>query len=381
MPGGATPSLNGVYYLYGVYLPTLEDLYKFPLIIDDVPHDNDPRKMFIGGLVLQRPSLLLLGDMLYAGFGGICDAYNYTGSVIAVNLASRNIYRWATQAGSASKYTDDWMAKGGGGAGGIWQTGVGLASDGKDVFFTVEKSSDANASTLPKSGKTHIDSVSSSVARITLNEENGQGVQLVDWFKPSESQADNTGSGGFAIFDETFKTAGGKRIGISTSKEKLYVQDVGDLGGYRQGPNGSDSVLQTIDLDGEVSGGIGSYPLEGGYIFVGPVNVPLAAYAFTPSANSSQLFVLVGQSAGAHSSGVGTPTVTSHQGKPGSGIVWIMDVEKGLRAYKAVPVNGSLEEVPLPKIDGAMKNSRPVFGDGRVYLIDGKDSLVALGAR
>jgi hypothetical protein len=364
-----------------VYLPTLEDLYKFPLIIDDVPHDNDPRKMFIGGLVLQRPSLLLLGDMLYAGFGGICDAYNYTGSVVAVNLASRSIYRWATQAGPESQYTDDWMVKGGGGAAGIWQAGAGLASDGKDVFFAVDRSSDANEPTSPISGKTHTDSVSSSIARITLNEENGLSVQLVDWFKPTDSQADDIGSGAFAILDEAFKTADGKRIGISTSKKKLYVQDVIDLGGYRQGPNGSDSVLQIIGLDGEVFGGIGSYPLEGGYVYVNTAGVPLAAYAFTPSANDSQLFTLIGKSGDALSNGVGTPTVTSNQGKPGSGIVWITDVEKGLRAYKAVPVNGSLVEIPLPKLDGTMKNSRPVFGDGRVYMIDGKGNLVALGTR
>lgn len=63
-------------YLYAVYLDTLQDLYKFPLFIDDVPADNDPRKMFLGGLTLQRPGLLLLGDVLYAGFGGLCDAFN-----------------------------------------------------------------------------------------------------------------------------------------------------------------------------------------------------------------------------------------------------------------------------------------------------------------
>jgi hypothetical protein len=176
-----------VYYLYGVYLNTLQDLYKFPLLIDDLPHDNDARKMFLGGLVLQQSSLLLLGDMLYAGFGGICDAFNYTGSIVAVNLGSRSIYRWATQAGPDSQYTNDWTLRHGGGAGGIWQAGVGLASDGKDVFFTIDNGGGSN-STLPTSGKTHLDVLSESVARITLNEENGLGVQLVDWFRPFDHQ-------------------------------------------------------------------------------------------------------------------------------------------------------------------------------------------------
>ncbi|KAF2829674.1 hypothetical protein CC86DRAFT_443817 [Ophiobolus disseminans] len=386
-PGGAAPALNGVYYLYGVYLTTLQDLYKFPLFIDDVPHDNDPRKVFIGGLVLQRPSLLLLGDMLYAGFGGICDAYNFTGSVVAVNLGSRNIYRWATQAGPDSGHTDDWTLRNGGGAGGIWQAGAGLASDGKDVFFTVDKGGDlvgAGVFNSPVSGKTHLDMLSGSVTRISLNEENGLGVQLVDWFKPADYQANyshDIGSSGFAVLDEGFKTAEGKKIGVASGKKsKLYIHDLDNLGGYRQGLNSSDGVLQTIHLDGQVFGGIGSYPLEGGYIYAYPENAPLSAYAFTSSANTSQLFTLVGRSS-SRSSGAGTPTVTSNQGKSGTGIVWVTDVTRGLVAYKAVPVNGTLVEIPLPKVNGAIKYGRPVFGDGRVYVIDGSGKLVALGAK
>lgn len=379
-----------MYYLYGVYLTTLEDLYKFPLIIDDLPHDNDPRKIFIGGLVLQRPSLLLLGDVLYAGFGGICDAYNYTGSVVAVNLASRSIYRWATQAGPDSQYTDDWNLRGGGGAGGIWQSGTGLSSDGKDLFLSIDKGGDlvgAGVFNSPVSGKTHLDMLSGSVARISLNEENGLGVQLTDWFKPSDYQANTTqgiGSAGFAVLDEAFKTSDGKRIGITASKgSKLYIQDIDNLGGYRQGLNNSDGVLQTMHVDGEVFGGIGSFPLEGGYIYINPSNAPLSAYAFTPSANNSRLFTLAGTSSSGslQTSGIGIPTVTSNQGKAGSGIIWVTDVKKGLLAYKAVPANGTLMEIPVPKIDGSIAYSRPVFGDGRVYMIDGKGRLVALGVK
>lgn len=393
IPGGAKPALNAVYYLYAVYMDTLEDLYKFPLMIDDEPADNDPRKIFIGGLVLQRPSLLLLGDVLYAGFGGMCDAFNYTGSVVAVNLASRKIYRWTTQAGPASGYTDDWTAWHGGGAGGIWQAGMGLASDGKDVFFTIDNgggSVDVNGSTAPVSGKTHLDVLSESVTRITLDEESGKGIQLVDWFKPFDYQADqgqDIGSGGISILDEAFSGAGGKRLGVATSKNsKMYVHDLDNLGGYRQGGNGSDGVLQTIHLDGEVFGGIGSYPLEGGYIYVNPGNAQLSAYAYTGSTNTSgstQLFKLAGKSSGTnpHWGGVGIPTVTSNQGKPGSGIVWVTEPEKGLLAFKAVPENGTLVELRLPKVEGANKYGRPVFGDGRVYVVDGKGRLIALGAK
>ena len=355
-----------------------------------MPMDNDARKMFLGGLVEQRPSLLLLGEVLYAGFGGMCDAFNYTGSVVVVNLGTRAIYRWATQAGPTSLYTDDWTLRHGGGASGIWQAGMGLASDGKDVYFTIDSGGGSvglNVSSAPVSGKTHLDILSESVTRIALDEESGKGVQLVDWFRPFDYQAhqgQGIGSSGFAILDEAFSAPQAKRLGVATSKNsKMYLHDLDTLGGYRQGRNGSDGVLQTIHLDGEVYGGIGSYPLEGGYIYFNPGNAPLAAYKFTPSTNSSQLFTLAGKSSASnpHLVGVGIPTVTSNQGKPGSGIVWVTEPEKGLLAFKAVPENGTLVELKLPKVEGTNKYGRPAFGDGRVYVVDGQGRLIALGAK
>ncbi|KAF1944290.1 hypothetical protein EJ02DRAFT_501623 [Clathrospora elynae] len=388
-PGGAYPPLNSVYYLYGVYLDTLLDLYKFPLVIDGMPADNDARKIFLGGLVLQRPALLLLGDVLYAGFGGLCDAFNYTGSVVAVNLATRNMYTWTTQAGNGSLYTDDWTAWHGGGAGGIWQAGMGFSSDGKDVFFTIDNgggSTSTNLDITSRSGKSHIDILSETVTRISLDEESGQGIRLVDWFRPSDWQTDSgqdIGSGGFAVLDErVFKTKEGGRVGVATSTNpKLYVLEVDNLGGYRQGNNGSDGILQTINLEGEVFGAIGSYPLEGGYIYVNPGNTALSAYKFKP--NSTELFSLAGKSPNlnGHWGGAGLPTVTSKQGKSGSGIVWVTDVNRGLLAFKAVPENGTLVELSLPKVEGAMKFGRPVFGDGKVFVVDGMGRLIALGVK
>jgi hypothetical protein len=388
-PGGAYPPFNSVYYLYGVYLDTLQDLYKYPMIIDGQPSDNDIRKTFLGGLVLQRPALLLLGDVLYAGFGGLCDAFNYTGSVVAVNLATQSTYTWTTQAGNTSLYSDDWTAWHGGGAGGIWQAGMGLSSDGKDVFFTIDNGGGSTATTLdvtPKDGRKPLAVLSETVARITLDEASGAGIQLVDFFRPSDWQTDSgqdIGSGGLAILDTSiFKTMDGKRIGVATSTNpKMYVTEVDNLGGYLQGKDGTDGILQTIALEGEVFGAIGSYPLEGGYIYVNPGNTALSAYAFTQ--NASSLFSFAGKSSetNGHWGGAGLPTITSSNGQSATGIVWATDVQAGLRAFKAVPVNGTLVELPLPKVEGAVKFGRPVFGNGKVFVVDGQGRLIALGKR
>ncbi|KAL1605331.1 hypothetical protein SLS60_004879 [Paraconiothyrium brasiliense] len=383
--GGAAPSLNGVYYFYAVYLDGLGDVYKFPLFIDDVPADNDPRKIFLGGLVLQWPSLLAVGDVVYGGFGGLCDAFNYTGTLVAININTRTVNRWVTQGGPSSPWTSDWAKRHGGGAGGIWQSGMGLASDGQDVYFSigVGGGADTNLSTIPIQGGSHQDVLSESVVRVSLND---SGVQLVDFFRPFDYLLDagqDIGSGGVSILDEAiFKTSSTARISVATScNAKMYVQNLDDLGGYRTSANGTDAVLQTIHLNGEVFGGIGSYPLEGGYIYVKPCNGSLAAYRFNPSASKSSLFTLAGTSSAPdpHCSSVGIPTVTSRKGEPGSGIVWVTDVERGLLAYRAVPVNGSLVELGLPRVEGAVRSGRPVFGDGRVYVVDSKERLVALG--
>ncbi|KAF2446727.1 hypothetical protein P171DRAFT_238152 [Karstenula rhodostoma CBS 690.94] len=382
VPGGANPPLNGVYYFYAVYLEGLGDVYKFPLFIDDVPADNDPRKIFLGGLVLQRPALLAVGDVVYAGFGGLCDAFNYTGTLVAININTRVVNRWVTQGGPASPWTSDWTMRHGGGAGGIWQSGMGLASDGQDVYFSIDNGgvTDTNASTTPIQGKSHQDALSDSTVRTSLND---SGVQLVDFFHPSDAGRD-IGSGGVSVLDPAvFKTSAVARIGVAAGRSaKMYVQDLDALGGYRTGANGSDAVLQTIHLPGEVFGGVGSYPLEGGYIYVRPGNASLAAYRFGLN-SSTGLFALAGtaEAENAGWGGGGIPTVTSRKGEPGSGIVWVTDAARGLLAYKAVPVGGRLVELGVPKVDGAVRFGRPVFGDGRVYVVDGKDSLVALGGR
>ncbi|KAH9875190.1 hypothetical protein J1614_004680 [Plenodomus biglobosus] len=407
-PGGAAPPLNAVTYLYGVYLSTLADLYKFPLFIDDVPADNDPRKMFLGGLALQRPALLLLGEVLYAGFGGLCDAFNYTGSIVAVNLATRSIYRWTTQSGPSSPYTTDWTAWHGGGAGGIWQAGMGLSSNGQDVFFTVDNGADpyagnSSAALIPQSGKSAQGVLSETVVRIRLNEDAGSGsgsnatrtpgITLIDYFRPSDFLHDagqDIGSGSIALLDPTvFATPRASRLAVATSTNpKMYVLDADDLGGYRNGPNGSDAVLQVVPLPGEVFGGVGSYPREGGFVYVNPGNGPLSAYRFggapgSSSNGSGELLTLAGVAPfdNPHYNFVGVPTVTSDGERDGTGIVWVTDVDRGLLAYKAVPENGSLVALPLPKVEGAVKYSRPVFGDGRVYMFDGAGRLLAMGAQ
>ena len=132
---GQTGIFNGVYYFYAVDINTLRDIPGYPILIDGSVAQNDDRKYFVGGTILQRPSLLQLGNYVYAGFGGHCDLFNYTGTVIGVDVVQKKIIaNFVTEAGPRSPQSNDWQ-KGNGGEAGIWQGGLGLASDGPRFFF------------------------------------------------------------------------------------------------------------------------------------------------------------------------------------------------------------------------------------------------------
>ena len=89
-----------------------------------------------------------------------------------------------------------------------------------------------------------------------------------------------------------------------------------NLGGYKLGPGATDNVIQTIITDNAVFGGVGSYPLEGGYIYFTPVGYSTMVYKIGHDQNGAPLFSKVGQSPekSAGRVGVGVPTITTYKG-------------------------------------------------------------------
>jgi iron transport multicopper oxidase len=65
----------------------------------------------------------------------------------------------------------------------------------------------------------------------------------------------------------------------------------------------------------------------------------LKVYKFVPDANGNPSFTLVSQTPDSSSGrvGVGVPVITTNNGAPGTAILWVTDVDAGLRAYYAVP--------------------------------------------
>jgi hypothetical protein len=121
---------------------------------------------------------------------------------------------------------------------------------------------------------------------------------------------------------------------------------------------------------GAVFANSGTYPLEGGFLYITPVGYPTLVYSLGHTNTGVPAFTLVSQTPDTSAGRVGTgpATVTTYQGQPGTGILWIVDPDAGLRAYNAVPVDGNMTKINLPVTPAVSGFQRPAFGDGRYYI-------------
>jgi hypothetical protein len=122
---GPTGKDNSVYYFYAVDVNTLQDVAGFPMLIDGNVAQNDPRRYFIGGIALQRPSLTQIGSVVYAGFGSHCDLYNYTGYIIGVDVEKAQVVTMFATQGQDGPFSSD-IDNGHSGESGVWMSGVSL---------------------------------------------------------------------------------------------------------------------------------------------------------------------------------------------------------------------------------------------------------------
>ncbi|KAL8705372.1 MAG: hypothetical protein Q9201_001491 [Fulgogasparrea decipioides] len=381
---------KGIYNFYAVNILDLTDRPGFPVLIDGHNADNDPARYFVGGAVLQRPSVTLVDGIVYGTFGGHCDLFNYTGMVTGVSTTAgvgiTSMFAMESAPG-APPVTLDIMSQKGGGAG-IWMSGMAPATDGDRIFVVTGNGQGHENKDTPASGRAPLSTLDEVVANLAIR--NGK-LALQDYFEPYEyigmdAGDRDLGSSGLALLDPSvFKgTNGVARIGVTIGKNgKAYILNADNLGGFKLGPGATDNVLQTIISPNAVFGGVGSYPLEGGYIYFTPVGEKTLAYKLGLDQKGSPLFSKVGESpdASAGRVGVGVPTVTTYKGQAGTGIVWVTDVQAGLKAYKAVPDgSGNLVKINLPPTGGLNKFQRPAFGDGRLYVTDNNAKLTCMGS-
>jgi iron transport multicopper oxidase len=74
--------------------------------------------------------------VVYGAFGAHCDDFNYTGLVIGIDINQQKVItEFAIESSPLVSQTNSLLENGGGGQGGVWMGGMGLASDGERLFF------------------------------------------------------------------------------------------------------------------------------------------------------------------------------------------------------------------------------------------------------
>ncbi|KAH0559498.1 hypothetical protein GP486_003989 [Trichoglossum hirsutum] len=373
--------LNGRYFIYAVDVDTLADKPNYPIPLEGLIARNNDRRMFISGNQHQRPALLQVGNYIYAGFASHCVMYNYTGYIIGWEKSTGNIVEaFTTEAGPEPNTVR---------GGGIWMSGGGLTSDDAgSMWFSTGNGYASQLHGTPVPGRQPPSALEEAAVHMKINDDGT--LKVIDFFMPWEKEqldgADkDLGTTPLELLPSAFSCPGSKRLGVVTGKSgKTYFLDMDNLGGYSMGAGGgSDAVPQVFQNENSVYSGAGVYPLEGGYVYINIVQHPTRAFKFSCDSGGNAVFtpVALSKENSAFILGGGHGTTTSKSGEPGTGLLWLTDVQGfGLRVYKAVPEGGVLVGVKFLNIAGVTKFTRPVFGNGIVYIATTTGFLYAAGS-
>ncbi|MGZ4706950.1 MAG: choice-of-anchor D domain-containing protein, partial [Acidimicrobiales bacterium] len=370
------------WYLDALDVTTGAERTGFPVKITGAA-DNVPGVQFDPTKQQQRPGLLLMGGVVYMGFGGHCDSAPWAGWVIGVSTTTAHI---------TARWVDNPTLDGAG----IWQAGAGLTSDGPGTLLVT--TGNGGSPTTPTPGTSPPSTFGESVIRLNV----GAGGKLtpVDFFAPFDAadldQWDaDFGSGALVgLPDQYFGTPSHPHLAVAVGKEGyVYLLDRDNLGGLDQGPNGDDKVVERLGRFGGVWGRPAIWPGDGGYVYV-PTSTNQSTfdvYHYVVSgsgASATPTLTRAGSTPDAFGWGTGMPIVTSDAATSGSALVWIVwsadrtGVGAQLRAYSPIPVAGTFGPPVYEAPIGTSANySAPGVGnDGRLYVGTRDGHLLAFGS-
>ncbi|GAB3855334.1 choice-of-anchor D domain-containing protein [Dactylosporangium cerinum] len=363
------------FYLHSINPATGAERAGWPVTIQGSP-TNDPGTTFNAKTAAQRPGLLLLDGVVYAGFASHCDYGPYVGYVAGVRTTSPQMTTlWSTEAGRSN------------GMAGIWQSGGGLVSDGPGRIIVATGN---GVSPAPGPGTSPPGTLAESVIRLQVN---GDGsLTAKDFFSPfnnSRLDQDDTdfGSGGPMALPAGFGTTAHPRLLVQTGKDgRVYLLDRDNLGGNAQGAGGGDA---SVGPPAGPYNGVWGHPAfwggDGGYVYQIENQGFLRAFKYGVNGAGLPVLTSAGTSASTFGYTSGSPVVTSTGTTSGSAIVWAVysDGSNGangqLRAYDALPVNGRLNLRYSAPIGIATKFVTPATDGGRVFVGTRDGHLIGFG--
>jgi hypothetical protein len=378
------------YKAHAIDVATGAEKPNFPVVIQGAA-DNDPTATFDPTYHLQRPGLLLMNGVVYAAFGGHCDAPPYRGWVVGIN---------GTSGATTARWTDVALVppsppETGKPGGGIWQAGGRLLSDKPGEILLVAGNGVVPPAALP--GSTPPPQLGESAIRLKVQP--GGTLLPTDFWAPCNAQAlsdadEDIGSGAPLVLPDSFGTPAVPHVLVVVGKEgPIYLLNRDQLGGFQQGSPGS-----CVDGSGHAGDAIASsfalpntpgvwatpamWPGDGGSIYVpnptfyGPDPGKLTSYKIVDNGGKPTLS-LGGQASDPFGYGSSSAIVTSDGTTSGSALVWVTyfptnpgSQQNGeLRAYDANPTGGVLTLRGSWPIGTGNKFTTPTVYNGRMYVV------------
>ncbi|MGR6971472.1 Ig-like domain-containing protein [Streptomyces cynarae] len=340
------------------------ELPGWPVTISGSPV-NEPGASFDAYYEQQRPGLLLMDGVVYAGFGGHCDAWPYRGYVVGVSTTEHSITSmWASVTGTGT------------GGAGIWQSGGGLVSDGSGrIFFSTGN----GISPAPGPGRTVQGTLAESVVRLQVNAD--KSLSTADFFSPSDASTldlndQDISSGAPMALPDGFGTSEHPHLLVQQGKDgRVFLLDRDNLGGMGQGASGGDAAVSVSGPYQGMWGHPAFWGGDGGYVYVVGSYGPLRALKYGVRNGGTPALTLTGQSQDTFGYTSGSPVVTSNGTDDSSALVWMVSASNAsgadgtLRAYSPTPDgNGLLPLLWSAPIGTATKFSTPTTNNGKVYV-------------
>lgn len=362
--GGSGPA---EWKMHAIDLATGNERSGFPVTIagnaKNLPVTFDPTHQ------LQRPALLLMNGVVYAGFGGHCDINPFHGWIVGVSTAGQIKTMWAT-------------TEAGHNGAAVWMGGGGIASDreGQILFSTGNSfSPQKGPGNQPQEGF-----LGDSVIRAQI-EPDGT-LKPKDFFAPWDSEEldsqdlDLGSSAPISLPGPYFGTESTPHLLVQVGKAGVvYLLNRDDLGGMKQGPGEKNADLGETQLQNGVWGSLATWPGDGGYVYVPasgevPGNGALEILKYEVDPLGIPKLSLAARATGLEF-GSGSPIVTSNGANDGSGIVWISHCPEAfgcehstLNAYAAVPDSAEPEPLWSAEIGISNKFVRPLANEERIYV-------------
>jgi hypothetical protein len=309
---------------------------------------------------LQRSAVTLLNGVVYFAYAGYGDTPPYHGWILGYDATNLNLVKAFNDTPNASVPVDPREE----GAGGIWQAGGGLVSDGTHLYV-MTGNGDFDAS-VGDYGDSFLELTPDNSTQPT--NKNGYGLSVTDYFTPfnEQSLSDNDtdlGSAAPLLLPDQPGSHPHELVGAGKGLT-MYLLDRDNMGGHNT--SNDNNAVQTVS----VNRAPGSQAYFNNLIyFHGYNSAVLKAYQIQSNGTLSAAAVASG--AAIYGFPGATPAISSYGSV--NGVVW--ETEYGpnhgvLRAYNATPSGTSLGELYNSGIalgPGA-KFSVPTVADGHVYV-------------